>query len=278
MYFRLIKYKLSLAVTFTAVIGYLLEDQPELAVVLLLATGTFLLAGGASGLNQYQEREYDSLMERTRLRPLPSGAIKPGRALLTTLLMIIGGLLILLYLSWVTALIGLLNVLLYNLLYTRLKRFTYLAILPGALVGALPPVMGWTAAGGSPLDMTNIYISLLIFLWQIPHFWMLLISYQHDYEKAGFPTVLGQLDEIQVRRIVFAWISMLSLLSLTPFLFGITINRTILVIMALTDFSFIIIFFLLLFSKWNDPRKAFILSNIYIGLIYIMFAAGSLLV
>jgi len=168
-------------------------------------------------------------------------------------------------------------VFLYNLLYTRLKRLTYLAILPGALVGALPPVMGWTAGGGYPFDLTIVYISVLIFLWQIPHFWMLLIRHQHDYEKAGFPTVLMKLDEIQVRRIVFAWISMLSLLSLTPFLFGIIINMVVWIIMVFANVCFMILFFILLLGKKEDPWKAFILSNLYIGILYILFATGSLL-
>lgn len=277
MYFRLIKYKLSLAVTLTAVVGYLIKDQPIPFSMILLALGTFLVAGGAGGLNQYQERKYDILMERTRSRPLPSGTIKPSVALGITMVMIIAGLLILLNLSWKTALLGLLNVFLYNFLYTRMKRTTYLAILPGALVGAVPPVMGWTAAGGNINDMTIIYISLLIFLWQIPHFWMLLIRYRHDYELAGFPTILKKLDEIQVRRIVFVWISMLSLFSLSPFLFGIVLNKTVWIILAIADFSFIIIFFFLLLGKRGNPGKAFILSNIFISLLYILFAAGSLM-
>lgn len=277
MYLRLIKFKLSLAVTLTAVVGYLIAEPSFNLSIILLALGTFMVAGGASGLNQYQEVEYDSRMKRTMSRPLPMGSISPLRALEITLVLIVGGLIILVYLSWISALLGLINVLLYNLLYTRLKRISYLAILPGALVGAIPPVMGYTAAGGLPFDLTILYISTLIFLWQIPHFWMLLIRHQHDYERAGFPTVLKKLDEDQVRRIVFAWISMLSLFSLTPFLFGIAINVKIWIVMAFANFSFIIVFFILLLGRRRDSHKAFILSNIFISILYILFAVGSLL-
>jgi protoheme IX farnesyltransferase len=277
MYLRLIKYKLSLAVTLTGSVGYILYGSIDPALLILFSLGTFLLAGGASGLNQYQEREFDTIMTRTSSRPIPSGSLKPGLALWIIIGLIAAGLAILLYVSIVTALLGFINILFYNLLYTKLKRITYLAILPGAIVGAIPPVMGWTAAGGSPFEIRIIYISLLIFLWQIPHFWMLLVRYRNDYEAAGFPTVMKKLDEAQVKRIVFTWIAMMSLFSLTPFLFGITINRVIWVIMAATVLIFIISFFMLLFSKREDSRRAFILSNIFISLIYLLFAAGSLI-
>jgi protoheme IX farnesyltransferase len=165
--------------------------------------------------------------------------------------------------------------LLYNLVYTKLKRSTYLAIIPGALVGAIPPIMGWSAAGGSPFDIKIVYIATLIFMWQMPHFWMLLIRFHKDYEKAGYPTLLKKLSESQVRRIVFVWISLSSLFAMTSYLFGIELNFTITIIIVILNLTFIVLFFILLFWKRVETRVAFILTNIFITLLYILFAVGS---
>lgn len=274
---RLIKYRLTLAVTLTAAAGFLIFDQTHWVNLLIASAGTFLVAGGASALNQYQERGYDSLMKRTRSRPLPSGSVKPVRALEISIIIIIGGLLILLSLSWKTALLGVINVVAYNIIYTNLKRVSYLAIIPGALVGAVPPLMGYTAAGGDLFDKTILFISFILFLWQVPHFWMLLIRFRDDYEMAGFPTVLRKLDEKQVARIVFTWITMVSFMAITSILFIIEMNRAVWLTIVITNLIFIITFFRLLFGKTKDEGKAFILSNIFIALLYILFAAGNIL-
>lgn len=274
---RLIKYRLSLAVTLTALVGYVIFNPSPVIDMLLTVAGVFLLAGGASALNQYQERKADSLMDRTRQRPIPSGAVRPLVVLEITLIMIIAGLMILVYLSWIAALLGLINVLLYNLIYTNLKKVTYLAIIPGALVGAIPPVMGWCAAGGSPFNITILYISFIIFLWQVPHFWMLLIRYHEDYEKAGFPTVMKKLDERQVKRIIFTWISLVSIMAMSSFFYGLRLNPTVWIITVILNVAFIVTFNRMLFGKNARPGPAFILSNIFISLLYLLFATGTIL-
>ena len=111
--------------------------------------------------------------------------------------------LILLYISQTAFFSGVLALFLYNGLYTRLKPVSYLAIIPGALVGAIPPVIGWTASGGLLTDPSLIYLSFLIFMWQIPHFWILLVRYYTDYREAGYPTILQKTGESQLKRIVF---------------------------------------------------------------------------
>jgi protoheme IX farnesyltransferase len=151
----------------------------------------YLLAASSAMLNMWLERDVDARMDRTRERPLPAGRIAPRTAFWVgqglTLAALLG-----LYLACgaVTAALGLLTWASYLLVYTPMKRFSSLAILAGAVPGALPPVMGWTAAGGS-LDASAGALFLLMFIWQIPHFLAIASLYGDDYEKAGLK-VLGR--------------------------------------------------------------------------------------
>ena len=276
-FLALIKYKLCLAVTLTGMAGYIIYKGNFSTDLLLVAVGIFLLAGGASALNQYQERDFDSLMKRTLHRPIPSGDVSPRLALIISLVLISTGAVVLLSIAWLPSLLGLLNILLYNLLYTKLKRVSYLAILPGALVGAIPPLIGWTAAGGNIFSPAIIYLALLIFMWQVPHFWLLIIKYNKEYEDAGFKTPLKVFDEIQVKRIVFIWIAVSSLFAITYFYFGIDINIVFSYTILIANLLFILAFYLILFKSKKNISAAFILSNIFITSIFIILAAGSII-
>ena len=273
---QLIKYKLSLAVTITGLSLYLIQAgkiDPGLA---LTAFGIFLLASGASILNQYQEKEYDSLMERTSNRPLPSGTISPLNAYFASALMILAGSFFLLFLSTVAAILGLINILLYNLVYTRLKRISYLAIIPGALVGALPPLIGWFAAGATELRAPVVFLSVLMFMWQVPHFWILVIKYNEDYQKAGFKSILSIMNQGQVRRVVSAWIILGTLLALSFPFFDLNPVTAIKWILLALCFVFIIMCNLSIFKR-KTLTRAFILSNIFIVLFFALMALGYLL-
>lgn len=274
---NLIKYKLSLAVALTGVAGYLIYAGGGGIRLVAIAAGIFLLAGGASALNQYQEREFDSLMKRTAARPLPSGAISPHAALRASIILIILGSGLLLSIGWFPFLLGLLNLFFYNLLYTKLKRLSYLAILPGAMVGAIPPIIGWTAAGGNILSPSILFLALLIFMWQIPHFWLLIIKYNKEYEDAGFKTLLKIFDMTQVKRLVFIWIAISSIFAMTYFYFGIEIDIIFSYIILIANIAFILIFYQLLFRSEKEISLAFVLSNIFITSIFIILAAGSLI-
>ena len=274
---RLIKYKLSFAVTITGIAGFLIQSDSEGVNLLTTAIGIFFLAGGASALNQYQEQDYDARMNRTKSRPIPSGAISSNSALIVSISLIITGSSLLLVSGLIPFILGLLNVVFYNILYTPLKRVTYLAILPGALVGAIPPLIGWVAAGGLIFSPTILFLSLLIFMWQIPHFWLLIIKYNQEYEKAGFKTLLKVFNEIQVKRIVFIWISVSSLFAMTYFYFGINIDVVFSYIILAANISFILLFYILLFKSDREISRAFILSNIFITSIFIILAVGSIL-
>jgi heme o synthase len=186
---RLFRVRLVLMNGIAALGGYLLFPGPWQAGPLgALCAGVSLLACGGSALNQVLERELDSLMQRTQGRPLPRGDLSPrGAALLgggclaagLGLLFAAGGAL--------PALLGAAGIVWYLAVYTPLKRRTPFALALGALSGALAPVIGWSVAGGSPADFQVTLLAGVLYLWQIPHFWLLQRRHADDYRRAGFP-------------------------------------------------------------------------------------------
>jgi protoheme IX farnesyltransferase len=145
-------------------------------------------------------------MKRTKNRPIPSGKISVNLAVVLSAVLLLSGSTLLYYGGGKLALgLALLNLLWYNGFYTPLKRVSSLAILPGALVGAIPPAVGWVAAGGYVFDKEIIILSFFFFIWQVPHFWLLLMSFDQEYRKAGFPTITKYFSRDQLSRIIFIW-------------------------------------------------------------------------
>jgi protoheme IX farnesyltransferase len=182
--------------------------------------GVFLLACGASALNQYQERELDSRMHRTRSRPLPSSRVTPRRALVTAFAMILLGS-VCLAPNWTAISLGIFTVFWYNGVYTPLKRVTAFAAVPGGVVGALPPAIGWVCGGGEILDPRILAVSFFFFIWQIPHFWLLLMRTGDDYRRAGLPALTSVFSRRQLSRVTFVWMLATAVASLVFPLFGI---------------------------------------------------------
>ncbi len=215
------KIRISLLVTFTAAAGYILATGQAGVQILLPMVGVFILACGACGLNQVQERRIDGLMERTKGRPLPSGKLRTCTALWIVFGLIASGSFVLLCgtnrMAWV---LGLFAVLWYNGVYTYLKRKTAFAVLPGALIGAVPPVLGWVAGRGSIFDPRIWLIAFFFFIWQVPHFWLLLLDSAGEYEEAGLPSLTRIFRTDQIRRIVLIWILSTAVSSLLIPLFG----------------------------------------------------------
>ncbi len=219
--FELTKFRITSFVTITTAFGFIaasgsvnLHIIPVLAVILLLSCGS-------AALNHYQERNLDSMISRTANRPIPSKRISERNALFVSLLLIVSGSLILFFGSGALALgLGLLNLIWYNLVYTLLKKKTPFAIIPGSLVGAIPPAVGWVAAGGYLFDPQIIIISFFFFIWQIPHFWLLLLIFDKDYKKVGLPTLTQIFERKQLARITFIWVVATAVTSLLIPLFG----------------------------------------------------------
>lgn len=201
----LIKIRIVLLSTLSAVTGFVLADGFQLRLVFFTA-GIFSLAAGSAALNQYQERHLDRLMDRTKHRPLPAGQLTPITGLTVSLVLIVIGLLVLVKGFGVFAfLLGVFTVIFYNGIYTYLKRVTAFAAVPGALIGALPPAIGWIAGGGGITSPTSLGLMLFFYLWQVPHFWLLLGTHSRDYMKAGFPSLSHVFTSCQLGRITFTW-------------------------------------------------------------------------
>lgn len=215
------KPKISLLATLTAATGYLLATGKITIHMLLPITAVFLLASGSCALNQYQEREIDRLMERTKSRPIPSGKVHPEAALWIALGLIFSGCFILFYgATFCGLMLGLLAIFWYNAVYTPLKQKTAFAPVPGALVGAIPPVLGWVTGGGNMLDPRIWGVALFFFIWQIPHFWLLLLDFSKDYERTGLPCITKIFSTRQIKRIVLVWLLWTGASSLIIPLFG----------------------------------------------------------
>ncbi len=204
---ELTKFRITIFVTITTVFGYLCFSESFSVNMITPVLGILLLACGSAVINHYQERKTDALMMRTKNRPIPSGKISAQDALNVAVILVISGSALLYFGAGILALgLGILNLIWYNAIYTPLKKKNAFAIIPGSLVGAIPPAVGWVAAGGNILDPRIAVISLFFFIWQIPHFWLLLLMFGEDYEQAGFPTLTQKFNPDQLGRITFVWI------------------------------------------------------------------------
>jgi heme o synthase len=206
--FELGKARISLLATITTVAGYVLAAGDVGWTLLWVTAGVFLLASGASGFNHIQDRDIDALMERTRGRPLPSRRVSLTSAVAASLAcVVVGAIVVLAGAGVAAAALGLAAVGWYNGVYTPLKRVTAFAAVPGGVVGAIPPVIGWVAGGGDALDPRIASVAFFFFMWQVPHFWLLLIfSCGRDYERAGLPSLTRTFSIAQISRITFMWI------------------------------------------------------------------------
>ncbi len=206
-YLVLCKAGISILAACSAATGYLLSPGNSWSLFFLTLLGVYILASGSSALNQWQEWQTDALMNRTKSRPIPSGKMTPTHAFITAVLLIFVGLVILQMISEGNAtVLGALAVLWYNGIYTPLKKKTAFAAVPGGVVGALPPAIGWITGGGSISDPRILALGLFLFVWQIPHFWLLLLKYGDEYHHAGFPTLTQTFGTRQVARLTFTWI------------------------------------------------------------------------
>jgi len=276
----LIKYKLSFAVVLSAVTGYFIYDNIININLLYLSAGVFFLASGSAVLNQYSERITDSMMKRTINRPIPSKRISEKGALSISVVLIFTGSIALLLNGITPLLLGLSNVLIYNLIYTRLKKITVFSILPGGVVGAIPPLIGYSSGGGDilNLNLNIILFSSFMFLWQLPHFWLIIIKYGKEYSNAGLATISTYLNESQIKNLVFYWVLVSNGLLLISFLITDLFSKEIFILLSIINIIFILLFYRLLFleKEKKELKGAFILINsfsIFIMILLIMISA-----
>jgi heme o synthase len=262
----LIRINLSAAITFSAFVAWFICAQKVTAGSLVTMAAVFFLASGTSVLNQFQERKVDALMNRTKRRPIPAGDIDAGWALMISFFFILCGVFLFALRSlWIPLSLGIFNIMLYNGIYTPLKKRTTFSLIIGALTGAVPVLMGWTAAGGNILDHRALALALFIFFWQIPHFWLLMLTHSTDYKNAGIPAITDNLSLDQVKRLILIWLFASTLTSLFlilkefvhPYLSGIPVMILNLAILIVTFFRFFL-------KKSESFRFLFILVNIFL--------------
>jgi protoheme IX farnesyltransferase len=278
-YRELCKIRIALLSSLSAATGFLLAATELRSEMIILVLGVFLMACGSSALNQYQERETDAAMPRTSNRPLPSGRIKPVNALYFSLSLLFSGSSTLLLTGALPApLLGLFAVAWYNGVYTSLKRKTAFAVVPGALIGAIPPAMGWIAGGGAMGDTKLLMICFFFFIWQVPHSWLFIMHYGQEYEMAGLPTLTKIFSPLQMKRIIFNWI------------FATTISCLFLSAMGMVHYFFIHMALLFLSSWliWNGIKPLlrqnaeyvsvpfFKKTNYYLLLVMLLLSADKL--
>ncbi len=187
-YWTLMKPRLSFLVTFSAAFGYLLALQGEInwTTFIALTLGGFMVSGASVIINQVIEKDLDKKMNRTANRPLPSAAVNIQEATSFGILVgLLGLTLLLLFTNALTALLSLASIFLYGFIYTPLKRVGPIAVIVGAIPGALPPMLGWVAATGQ-LSFEAFILFTIQFVWQFPHFWAIAWVMDDDYKKAGF--------------------------------------------------------------------------------------------
>jgi protoheme IX farnesyltransferase len=201
---ELSKVRIAVLSTLSTITGYILAAGalPPAAITPLF--GVFLLACGAAVINNWQDRDIDAVMERTRSRPIPSGRVSPTTVLLTGLVIVGVGTSLLLRVP-TAAVLGLATVAWYNGVYTPLKRVTAFAAIPGGVVGAIPPMIGWVSGGGAAGDPRILAVAFFFFVWQVPHFWLLLLRIGRDYERAGLPSLTALFSRRQLSRVTFVW-------------------------------------------------------------------------
>jgi len=219
-YITLCRVPIALFSALSAVTSLLLLAPVFSGKPVLLGGSVFLLACGASALNQYQERDLDARMDRTRRRPLPSGTLDPRTALAFSSAAAAAGLLLLIPFGPAAFLLGALSLAWYNALYTPLKRRTAFASVWGAPIGMLPPAIGWAAGQGNLADPRLLVIAAFFFLWQVPHFWLLLLKSGNDYERAGLPTITRFIRREHLPGIAAVWLASAAAVSMAFPLFG----------------------------------------------------------
>ncbi len=222
-YAQLSKLRLSSMVVFSATMGALLAAHGSINLVhiSLLMLGGLLVTASSNALNQVIERDFDKLMSRTAARPLPQKRMSVVEALLFAGLCGVGGIIILWYFfNPVAGMLGAIALLSYSFIYTPLKRISPIAVLVGAIPGAIPPMIGWVSVSGT-ISIEAFTLFSIQFLWQFPHFWAIAWVAHDDYMKAGFkllPSNHGKNRFSALQNIIY--IAILIPVSLIPFVMG----------------------------------------------------------
>jgi protoheme IX farnesyltransferase len=279
-FFALTKPRLNSLTVATAGVGYLLgaTSPIDLLMMLHVLVGSGLVAGGAAAFNQVAERDIDETMARTKLRPMPMGRVSPNEGRIFAVIVAAVGLVVLVAgTTVVAATVAATTLISYVLIYTPLKRRTSWATIIGAVPGALPPVIGWTAARGA-LTIEAWVLFGIVFLWQLPHFHALSWLYRSDFEKSGLPLIAVQ-DHDGRRTATHALVFGCALVpvSLTPAFVGLA-GFPYLVVATVLGTAFLILAVRFLAERSESRARALFLGSlVYLSLLWVSLVSARLL-
>ena len=236
----------------------------------LIATvaSVFVLACGSASLNNYQDRNLDRLFSRTRERPLPKHLISARHALMISMILIISGLggLFIIHPMGPPVLLGVLAVMLYNGIYTPLKTKSVLSIIPGSICGMLPPLIGWVSAGGNICTSQILVLMAVLGLWQLPHFWLILLSGPEEYEKLSLRNMLDVFSIEQLNRIMFIWVLAFACVAMVLPMVHIIINTWLSGVLAVCMMMLVLLFAHVLFFRHNVIGYPFLFKCLNISM------------
>ncbi len=206
-FISLTKFVLSFAISLSALFAYIMAKGEIGGDMFLSTLAVLLVAMGVSTLNQVQEYKEDALMERTKYRPIASGKWSPRSGVIIAVILILSSLALIYY---VIGMIGvnlfLFSFIWYNIVYTPLKKKSALAVVPGAVLGVIPPAIGWITAGSSLMEPQFFALGLFYFIWQVPHFWLLVMLFYGDYDNGGYPTAMRLFGRNTLQKLTFVWL------------------------------------------------------------------------
>lgn len=280
-YYELTKPGITYMVLGSMMMGFILGSVTGIHIPTLIHAiiGTYAIAAGTAAHNQFIERKLDRLMNRTKKRPLPAGKITPEQATRFSLVLIFGGLAWLLaFVNWKAGLVSAATTILYLGAYTPMKRISAWNVAVGAIPGALPPVGGWMAAGGSFTDIGMWLLFAVVFFWQIPHVMSIAWVCNDDYTNAGF-TMVPKNDEQGTKT---AWAMLINLIALLPIVYAIFYigmgSWIYLILSGLATLAFTVFGGLFLFQRTKKSAKFVMFGSfIYLPVVWIALFADILI-
>ncbi|MDP2724296.1 MAG: protoheme IX farnesyltransferase [Bacteroidales bacterium] len=274
------KVRITFAVTLTMLAGYALAKNAIDTGVILPMLGIFILACGSAALNHYQDKDRDALMKRTMKRPIPSGKMSGTAVLMVSLIEIVTGTyLIYIGSNFLAAQLGILALIWYNGIYTPLKRKTAVAVIPGSIIGSIPPMVGWVAGGGSLTDPRLLVLAFFFFVWQVPHFWLLMLNYGKEYEEAGYPSITAKISKQQIKNATFIWTAATAVAALMLPVYGLVSTLFFKIIIVVAATWLVVVFTPLLQSRKQEfnPFYYFMRINYFVLVMIITLSIDPLL-
>jgi len=272
-YWELMKVRLSFLVSFSCAFGFVLASpNVNWFTLFMLFVGGFLISGASVTINQIIEKDLDKLMVRTMNRPLPTGRVSVNEAITVTLITLLAGLVILLlFTNLLTTILAVISMILYGFVYTPLKRVGPIAVFVGAIPGALPPLLGWTAATGA-ISHEALIIFGIQFIWQFPHFWAIAWVADDDYKKAGFKLLpSGGQKDLNTAIQIMIYTMFLIPMGLLPATFGITGINSAIVATVCGVMFFALTFSLMKSGDRKSALKIMFASFLYLPIVQIAY-------